>query len=91
MRTSDIAERTADRTGSSSRWRVTATTFAAVAFGSTGVFAAITVAPLVAVSITGSAALGGVPTAAIGVGSVIGATAVSRTTAARGRRAGLLL
>lgn len=84
-----IVQSTAD-TGSAPRRRVTATMFATVAFGSTGVFATITVAPLIAVDLTRSAVLGGVPTAAVVAGSVLGAAGVSALMARCGRRAGLV-
>jgi MFS family permease len=91
MGISSVIRRSPDHSDNSPRQRVITTAFAAVAFGSTGVFAVITVAPLVAVATTNSTALSGLPTAAIGVGSVFGATLVSRITAHRGRRGGLLL
>jgi len=72
------------------RRRVTAAVFGGIALGSTGVFATITVAPIIAVDLTGSAALSGVPTAAVVAGSVLGAAGISALTARRGRRAGLL-
>lgn len=72
------------------RRRTTASIFAAVALGSIGYYAAATVAPLVAVDLTGSEALSGVPNACGLVGMALGATAVSRIMARLGRRAGLV-
>ncbi|HSK96389.1 MAG TPA: MFS transporter, partial [Euzebyales bacterium] len=72
------------------RRRITVSIFAAVALGSIGFFAALTVAPLVAVELTGSEALSGVPNAGGLVGTALGATTLSRVMARRGRRAGLM-
>jgi MFS family permease len=73
------------------RRRTTALIFAAVAMGTIGFFAALTVAPLVAVELTGSSALSGIPNAGSLVGTALGATGVSRIMARSGRRAGLMV
>jgi MFS family permease len=68
------------------RRRLTGSIFASVAIGTTAMFAALTVAPLVALEITGSAALTGLPGALGVAGTAAGATLVSRVMARRGRR-----
>lgn len=73
------------------RRRITAAVFVAVALGTVGLFAAVTVAPLVAVELTGASTLSGVPTAAALSGTALGAAGLSRRMARRGRRAGLVL
>jgi MFS family permease len=80
-----------DRGGVRLRRRTTALIFAAVAMGTIGFFAALTVAPLVAVDLTGSSALSGIPNAGSLVGTALGATGVSRIMARSGRRAGLMV
>ncbi len=80
-----------DRDSVRLRRRTTALIFAAVAMGTIGFFAALTVAPLVAVELTGSSALSGIPTASSLVGTALGATGVSRIMARSGRRAGLMV
>jgi MFS family permease len=73
------------------RRRITAAVFVAVALGTVGLFAAITVAPLAAVELTGSSRLSGVPTAAALAGTALGAAILARVMATRGRRPGLVL
>lgn len=73
------------------RRRITASVFVAVALGTIGLFSAMTVAPLVAVELTGAATLSGLPTAAALAGTALGATALSQVMARRGRRPGLTL
>jgi MFS family permease len=73
------------------RWRITVAVFVAVALGTVGLFAAITVAPLAAVELTGSSRLSGVPTAAALAGTATGAAILARVMARRGRRPGLVL
>lgn len=73
------------------RTRITGSVFLAVALGTIGLFAAVTVAPLVAVELTGTSALSGLPTAAALLGTALGAAVLSRVMAQRGRRAGLVL
>lgn len=72
------------------RRRITAAIFGAVAVGTIGQFAAVTVAPLVAVDLTGSATLSGLPTAALLAGTALGSNLISRVMARRGRRPGLV-
>ncbi len=77
--------------GSDPRARLTGTVFSGVALGSTAVFAAHTVAPLIAKDLGGSPALAGVPGACAVLGTAIGSTALSTIMARRGRRPGLAL
>ncbi|MBW3606623.1 MAG: hypothetical protein KY460_17285 [Actinobacteria bacterium] len=71
------------------RRRITVSVFAAVALGTIGLFAAMTVAPLVAVELTGASTLSGLPTAAALAGTALGATMISRVMVRLGRRVGL--
>lgn len=87
----DIATRSAAVASERVRRRITASIFVAVALGTIGLFSAITVAPLVAVELTGTSTLSGLPTAATLAGTALGATALSRVMARRGRRPGLTL
>jgi MFS family permease len=73
------------------RSRLTWTLFVAVALGSTSLFAAFTVAPLVARDIGASRAWSGVPGAVSVVGTALGSALLSYVMARRGRRAGLTL
>ncbi|HUH08149.1 MAG TPA: hypothetical protein VML96_10125, partial [Egibacteraceae bacterium] len=73
------------------RQRTFASLFAGAALGTTGLFAAFTVAPLIAARITGSAALSGVPGAAAVLGTALGAALVTRWSRRGGRRLGLSL
>lgn len=74
------------------RRRLTRSIFVSVALGATALLAALTVAPLVALELTGSPTLTGLPAALGVVGTAIGATVVSRVMARRGaRRPGLVL
>jgi MFS family permease len=73
------------------RRRLTLSIFVAVALGSVGLFAAVTVAPLVAVELTGASTLSGLPTAAALLGTAVGAALLSRVMARRGRRPGLVV
>ncbi len=73
------------------RRRITVSIFVAVAVGSVGFFAAVTVAPLLAVELTGSPTLSGLPNAAGLVGTAVGAAGVSAVMSRRGRRRGLVL
>lgn len=70
--------------------RVTATAFASVALGTTAMYAALTVAPLAAEDLTGSAAWSGLPNAALIVGTAAGAAGLSALMARHGRRPGLI-
>jgi MFS family permease len=58
-------------------------------FGTASFSAAVTVAPLIAVDITGSTALSGLPGAAIVAGTAVGATLLSSIARRRGSRTGL--
>jgi MFS family permease len=73
------------------RARLTGTLFGAVALGSTSLYAAFTVAPLVAAELTGSDAWSGVPGACGIVGTALASFVLSRVMARHGRRPGLLL
>lgn len=73
------------------RTRITVSVFVAVALGTIGNFAAVTVAPLAAVEMTGAATFSGLPTAATLAGAAGGAALMSRVMASRGRRPGLVL
>jgi MFS family permease len=64
--------------------------FAAVALGSTSLFAAFTVAPLVASDITDSRSWSGFPAACSVLGTALGSAALSLVMARRGRRTGLV-
>jgi MFS family permease len=77
--------------GTKPRRRATWTIFAAVALGSTSLFAAFTAAPLVATELTGSRAASGTPGAAALLGTAVGSGALSVVMARRGRRSGLRL
>lgn len=65
--------------------------FAMSALGSTGYIAAITVGTLVAADIAGSAALGGIPSAAATLGTALAATIISWLMLRVGRRSGMLV
>jgi MFS family permease len=73
------------------RTRATATIFAAVALGSTSLYAAFTAAPLVATEMTGTRATSGVPGATAILGTAVGSVFLSSVMARRGRRSGLRL
>jgi MFS family permease len=74
------------------RRRLTGSIFGSVALGATALLAALTVAPLVALELTGAPTLTGLPAALGVVGTALGATIVSRVMARRGaRRPGLVL
>lgn len=73
------------------RRRVTATVFVAVAAGLTGMFAALTVAPLIAQEVAGSTSLSGIPSASAIAGTAAAAVVLSRVMAGRGRRRGLVV
>lgn len=73
------------------RQRTFTSLFAGAALGTTGLFAAFTVAPLIAAHITGSPALSGVPGAAAVLGTALGAALVTSWSRRRGRRLGLSL
>jgi len=64
--------------------------FGGVGLGATALYAASTVAPLVAVDITGSRGLSGLPVAFSITGTATGALILSRIMAAHGRRPGLV-
>jgi MFS family permease len=76
---------------SGTRRHLTITIFGGVGLGATAVYAASTVAPLVAVDITGSQALSGLPVAMSITGTAVGALLLSRVMARHGRRRGLVL
>jgi MFS family permease len=76
---------------SGTRRRLTVTIFGGVGLGATAVYAASTVAPLVAVDITGSHALSGLPVALSITGTAVGALLLSRVMARHGRRRGLVM
>jgi MFS family permease len=63
--------------------------FAGVAVSTCGAYAAVTMAPVVVHDLTGSAALAGVPVAALLAGAGAGATAVAGLIRRRGARTGL--
>jgi MFS family permease len=71
------------------RERATATVFAAVALGSTSLYAAFTAAPLVATELTGSRTVSGTPGATALAGTAAGSALLSLAMARRGRRSGL--
>jgi MFS family permease len=73
------------------RARLTGTVFVAVTLGSTSLFAAYTVAPLVTKDLSGNASLAGVPGACTVLGTAIGSAVLSSVMARRGRRRGLTL
>lgn len=73
------------------RRRATGTVFGSVALATTGLFAALTVAPIVADEVMGMRALSGFPGAASIAGTALGATLLSRVMARRGRRPGHVL
>jgi MFS family permease len=76
---------------SSLRQRATRVIFVAVALGSTGIYGAVVVAPLVATDVTDSAASGGTPVGAGLIGTAAGSALLSMVMSRRGRRAGLRL
>ena len=71
------------------RKRLTTVLFGGVALGSTAYIAAVTIATLAVVEITGSAALAGVPGATATLGTAVGTSLLTRDVARRGRRPGL--
>jgi len=71
------------------RTRLTRTIFVAVALGSTSLYAAFTIAPLVARDVGASRAWSGVPGAISVVGTALGSALLSVVMARRGRRTGL--
>lgn len=71
------------------RRRATAALFAGVALGSTGHIAAVTVTSIVALELTGSRTLAGLPAAAVVLGAAIGATILGAVMGRWGRRPGL--
>lgn len=73
------------------RIRSTRTLFVTVSFGAIALYGSFTAAALVAAELTGSASWSGVPGAAAIMGAGLGAGAISRLMAARGRRVGLVL
>ena len=78
------------RTPGDPRARLTRTVFAAVALGSTSLYAAWTVAPLVVRELGGSRAVSGIPGGTAILGTALGSLALSRMMARRGRRPGLV-
>jgi MFS family permease len=74
----------------SARGRARWTLVTAVALGSTGYIAAVTVATIVARDLLGSETWAGLPGAGIVLGAAAGAVVLSTLMAARGRRAGLV-
>ena len=76
---------------SSLRDRETRAIFGGVALGTTALFAAFTLGPLVSDEITGSDALSGLPGASSVIGVAAGAAFLSAVMARRGRREGLQL
>jgi MFS family permease len=73
------------------RQRATRVIFLAVALGSTGIYGAVVVGPLVATDVTGSAASGGTPVGVGLIGTAAGSALLSMVMSRRGRRAGLRL
>ena len=73
------------------RWRLTGTLFGGVALGGTAFLAAGTVAAIVAVQLTGSPSLAGLPSAVAIAGTALGAMLLSVVMRVRGRRPGLAL
>ncbi len=73
------------------RRRTTGALVVGVALGSTGHIAAVTVATIVARSITGSAETAGAPAASVVLGAALGATLLSWLMSLRGRRLGLAI
>ncbi|HEX9775605.1 MAG TPA: MFS transporter [Actinomycetota bacterium] len=71
--------------------RATRLVFWGAALGTTSLFAAFTVAPLLAKEITGSNAVAGIPGAAAVAGTALGAAMLSVVMGRRGRAAGLRL
>jgi MFS family permease len=71
------------------RERASRTVFAAVALGSTSLYAAFTAAPLVATELTGSRAASGTPGATALAGTAAGSALLSLAMARKGRRSGL--
>jgi len=72
------------------RRRVTVTVFAAVGMGLTGMFATLTVIPLLTEDVAGSTGLSGIGAAAAIAGTAFGAARLGAISARRGRRTGLL-
>lgn len=71
------------------RRRVTLTVFAAVAFALTGMFASLTVLPLVSEDVSGANGAGAGPAAAI-AGTAVAASMLGSLSARQGRRTGLV-
>jgi MFS family permease len=65
--------------------------FVAVALGSTAMFGAVVVAPLIAADLTNSAASAGIPAGGGLIGTAAGSALLSNVMSRRGRRAGLRL
>jgi MFS family permease len=73
------------------RRRIVRSLVAAVALGSTGHIAAVTVATIVAQDIAGTSAWSGAPGASVVLGAALGSSLLSAVMVRRGRRAGLTL
>ncbi len=73
------------------RFRATAALFAGVGLSATGFITLITVTPLVAEDLLGSARWSGLPTALAIIGTAVGTSWLSFVMSRRGRRRGLLL
>ncbi len=78
-------------TDSTHRFRATAALFAGVGLSATGFITLITVTPLVAEDLLGSARWSGLPTALATIGTAAGTSWLSFVMSRRGRRRGLLL
>jgi MFS family permease len=78
-------------THTSPRQLATRVIFVAVALGSTAMFGAVVVAPLVAADLTNSAASAGTPVGAGLIGTAAGSALLSTVMSRRGRRGGLRL
>lgn len=83
------APTTATEDGHGARRRVVAQIFGAAVAGNSAFFAFATVAPLVALEVTGSRAWSGLPTTCTVLGAAVGASLVSAVMARSGRRNGL--
>ena len=78
-------------TDTTQRFRATAALFAGVGLSATGFITLITVTPLVAEDLLGSARWSGLPTALAIIGTAVGTSWLSFVMSRRGRRRGLLL
>lgn len=78
-------------TASRTRTRLTATLFAGAALGSTAHIAAVTIAVLAVVEVTGNSALAGTPGAAGVLGTALGSLLLTRKLGRGRRRPGLIL